>query len=141
MELNHGPPRRSAVLFCLSYWGRWGRLGSNQRPRDSTASCSATELRPHASPKKRERRERSSQHLLSARLDADRHQRAVVRRVGLVDAHAGHSRSLEPVGDDAERGLVGGRQDDRVRAARERAGTRFTSRMHDLRGLDASWQV
>jgi hypothetical protein len=72
---------------------------------------------------------------LSARGKPQRHQRAVVRLVGLKDGHEGHAGPPEGIGKLHQLPFARRRQRDGEGARLKVAGTRLTGRMHQLRGL------
>lgn len=79
--------------------------------------------------------------LLSRRDDPERHERAVPRRVRLLDANVSDLRGLEPRGRLSQLLLPRDRQHDSVRPAREPSGTRLTRRVDEVGGLDPSREV
>jgi hypothetical protein len=124
----------------------WGWLGSartlNVRPRVKNACSAALSYAPDdSSTKKWQRRQVPPQFLLSSWNDPERHQGAVERSVWLLDANERDAGLRKPCGETAQRHLVGHGQHDRVRSARQRSGARLTCRVHDVRGLDSSWEI
>lgn len=82
-----------------------------------------------------------SKFLLSARLDADRHERSLVGRIGFEHGDERYSGAQERSSNRHERVFVGRRQNNRVRALSQISRTTLSRRMNDLRCLDSAGKV
>ena len=83
----------------------------------------------------------SPQDLLPRRHDADRHERAIERRVGFMNRDERNAARLETDGFARERGFVRYGEHDGVRIAWEISRTAFSCCMHAHRGQKARAQV
>lgn len=83
----------------------------------------------------------SLQRLLSRRPQAERHERAVVRRIGLVDGHKRDVFAFEACSDVQQRALVGHGEDDGKRAGAEVPRTTFSRCVDYLSGLQPYGEV
>jgi len=109
----------------------------------TTSPCGVLSLsyRPVGLLQEGQAREVPPEVLLPARRDAEGHQGAQVRRVGLVDARQRHASALEAVGLPGERQLVGDGQHDGVRAGCKPSRATLSRGVHKLGSLDASRKV
>jgi len=82
-----------------------------------------------------------TQVLLSARDEAQRHQRARVGRVRLVDAHEVDAIATKGLGYERKMQLVARRQRNGVRALGQSSGRTLSCRVNDLRRLQPAREI
>lgn len=83
----------------------------------------------------------STDDLLPARRETERHERARVRRVGLVDGNERDIVSAQRLGDEREMKLVARDQGDRERPLRKPTGRTLSCSVDDLRCLHPARDV
>ncbi len=92
-------------------------------------------------PQERQRRHVPSQVLLSAGSQTEGHQRAGPGRVRLLDADERDAGGLEPLGERAERRLVGCGEHDGVGPRAQIPRAALAGGVNELRRLDSSGEV